>query len=139
MSFLDVVEQLRFIKHSRERQAAVAAAERVHQLALVDRLAGMIESLSEGQSKQITDVTSALVEIAKSNQAQAEGFTTWLKSFQVTSPPTSTTVRDDDELVEESQRFYGELGLDPADVPEEFRLALQLQKGISDIGLRDAS
>lgn len=132
-------EQFRFLKHARERQAAAAAAERTHQLALVDRLAGMIESLSEGQSKQITDVTAALVEIAKSNQAQAEGFTTWLKSFQVTEAPTSSTVRDEDELAEEQERFYGELGLNASDVPEEFKLALQLQKGITDIGLRDAS
>lgn len=101
---------------------------------MVDRLAGMIESLSEGQSKQITDVTSALVEIARSNQAQAEGFTTWLKSFQITEAPTSTVVREEDELREEQERVLSEFGLDGAAVPEEFKLAFQLQKGISDLG-----
>jgi hypothetical protein len=126
MAFL---EPFRFIKRYRERVAAAAAAERAHQLAIVDRLAGMIESLSDSQSRQLTDVSTALVEIAKSNQAQAEGFSTWLKSFQIaTSAPSTSVIREEDEVRAEQARFLEELGI-PADaeIPAELKLAFDLR------------
>lgn len=128
------MEAFKFLKRYRERKAAERQLEMAHQLSVVDRLAGMIESLSEGQSKQITEVTAALVEIARSNQAQAEGFTTWLKSFQLTESPTSSVIREEDELREEQARLLDDFGLGGESIPEEFRLALQLQKGISSLG-----
>lgn len=130
-------ESFRFIKHARERRERREEAARQHQLALFERLAGMIESISDSQSRQMADVSQALVEIAKSNQAQAEGFSTWLKSFQLAAePPTSSVIREADEIRAEEARILEEFGIDPTgvEVPEEFKLALQLRaQGISDL------
>lgn len=131
--FAQLIEPFRFFKHRRERKAHERALEREHQLAMLQSVTGMIEALVDGQAKQASETAAALVEIAKSNQAQAEGFTTWLKSFQVTEPPTTSVVREEDEFNEEQKRFLETIGVAPGDVPEEFRLAFDLQRGISDL------
>jgi len=62
-------------------------------------------------------------------------FASWMKSFQTTDAPTSSVVREEDELAAEQARLFEELGIEPGSaIPEEFKLALQLQKGISDLG-----
>lgn len=141
MAFL---EPLRFLKHRRERLAEQArlaaeerAAERAHQLAIAEAVIRGLETVSESSARQNAETAAALIEIAKSNQAQAEGFTTWLKSFQIAEPPTSSVVREEDEFSAEQARLAEQLGLPAAageHLPEEFRIAFELAKGISDIG-----
>lgn len=131
-----------FIKRRRERREAAeqraieaAAAERAHQLAMLDRVTSMVESLVDSQAKQAAEQSAALIEIAKANQAQATSFSDWMKSFQTVDAPTTSVVREEDELAAEQSRLLQEFGLEPNEViPEEFKLALRLQKGILDLG-----
>lgn len=128
-------EFFRFIKHYRERQLAAdhrlaeeRAAERAHQLSLVESIVRGLETISESSAKQAGELRVALVEIAKSSQAQSEGFSNWLKLFQTNSAPTSSVVRDEDELLAERNRSLAqELGVES--LPEEFQLAHQLMRG----------
>lgn len=138
-------ESLRFIKHYRERQTQRAfdaqverAAERAHQIAMLDAVIRMVESLGDAQSKQTAETSAALIEIAKANQAQAAGFTSWIQSFQTLTPPTSSVVTDEDEYDAEQQRIADKLGLDAADLPEEFRLALELRQREFVAAVRDS-
>jgi len=124
-----------FIRRWRERQEAREAQERAHQLAMLDRVTTMVENLSDSQTKQAAEQGAALVAVAKALAAQADVFASWMKSFQTTDAPTSSVVREEDELAAEQARLFEELGIEPGSaIPEEFKLALQLQKGISDLG-----
>jgi hypothetical protein len=130
-------EFFRFLKHYRERAAQAAAAERSHQLAMLDRVTTMVENLVDSQAKQAAEQGAALVEIAKANQAQSVIFSEWMKSFQIATAPTSSVVREEDELIAEQSRLLDELGINPdaaAALPPEFRLALELQRGITSLG-----
>jgi len=122
-------EALHFIRRRRERLAEERAAERAHQLALLSQFTNMLENLTEAQQRSHSATAEALMEIAKASQAQAESFTGWLKSFQSPDPPTSTIVREEDELRDEVARTLAENGIDlaNAELPPEFRLALSLR------------
>lgn len=127
---MNLLEPFRFIKHYRERADALRREMREHQLALITHTTRALEILVEGQAKQVEESTKALTEIAHSNTAQAEAFTTWIKSFQITEAPTTSTVRDEDEIADEQARLANHLGISPsafADLPEEFQLAAQLR------------
>jgi hypothetical protein len=128
-------EIFQFLRRRRECIDAQRAAERQHQLAMFDKALQMFETLTEGQTKQAAEQAAALIEIAKANAAQAETFATWLKSFQTAEAPTSSVVREDDEFAAEQQRMFEQLGISPdSELPAEFKLALRLQQGITDLG-----
>lgn len=128
-------EIFQFLRRRRERLLAERAAEREHQLAMLDKALQMFETLTEGQTRQAQEQAAALIEIAKANAAQAETFATWLKAFQAAEPPTSSVVREEDEFAAEQQRMFEQLGIIPSSgIPEEFKLALRLQQGITDLG-----
>lgn len=142
ITLLEFLSHFRFLKKRRERLeaaelriAATATAERAHQLAMLDRVTSMVESLVDSQAKQAAEQSAALIEIAKANQAQATSFSDWMKSFQTVDAPTTSVVREEDELAAEQSRLLEEFGLQPDEtIPEEFKLALRLQKGILDFG-----
>lgn len=114
-----IIDAFRFIRRYRERKQAELAAERSHQLALIEQLAKSLEVITEGSAKQAEENTKAIVALAASSAAQAESFSTWIKSFHTVSSPESSVVRDEDELRDEEERQL-------ADLPEEFRLAFSL-------------
>lgn len=124
---LSIIEFFRFFKHLRERRAARERLDREHQLALVTQLVHGLEVIAESSTRQAEENTKALSDIAKGVIAQAESFNSWIKSFQITSAPDTSVVRDEDELASEHQRFAESLGL-PA-LPSEFALAHELQQG----------
>lgn len=113
------IDAFRFISRARERRAASLREEREHQLALYGQLARSLEIITEGSAKQAEENTKAITELARSSAAQAAAFSTWIASFQATTPPESTVVRDEDELAAEEARLADSL-------PEEFRLAFSL-------------
>lgn len=108
-----------FLANYRVRRQAEREADRAHQLALVAALARSLEIITEGSAKQAEEQTKAIMALAASSAEQAKAFSTWIASFQVAAPPTTSVVREDDELREEEARLLAEM-------PEEFRLALQL-------------
>lgn len=122
-------ENLRFIRNWRERRDAREARERQHQLAMLESIGKTLESLADANSSLVKQTTDALIAIAHANQAQAGAFSEWLKSFQTTSAPTSTTVSEEDEYAAEQAKLLESMGisLDGSDVPEEFKLALSLR------------
>lgn len=141
---LAFIEPFRFIKHARERSEAARSAahaereaERSHQLAMLESLVKMVESLGDSHVAQAREQGIALTELAKSSQATAGAFTEWLKSFQMVGDPTTTVVREEDEFNEEQLRLAEAYGVSrevAADLPEEFHLAMKLRQGIADIG-----
>lgn len=119
-------ESIRFIKHYRERQAErersqsrERALEREHQRLLVEAIASkLVDVVKTNQD--------GLLQIAKTNAAQAEVFNTWLKSFQPINPDPepSRVIREEDEWEMEQER----LGLPIDQLPPEFRLAFNLEQ-----------
>jgi G:T/U-mismatch repair DNA glycosylase len=122
-----------FIRNWRERRDAREARERQHQLAMLESIGRTLESVVDSQTALVKQTSDALIEIAKSNAAQAAAFSDWLKSFQTTSAPTATTVTEEDEYMAEQAKLLEAMGISPqgADVPEEFKLALALREGFS--------
>lgn len=119
-----------FFQKRRERRDAELAAQRAHELALIEAQTRQLEVVMEQGATQARESASALIEIAKSNSAQAAAFTTWIQSFQITSAPTTSVVREEDEVAAEIARQYGS-EIDPAgipsELPEELRLAFALR------------
>lgn len=114
---------------------AERALAREHQLALVREIVKGVEALTDGQVEQAREQARALIEVARANSAQAEAFGNWLKSFTVAAAPTSSVVSEDDEWAAEQAKLASQYGLTPdmADhLPEEFKLAHQLQQGFKD-------
>lgn len=114
----------------RERREQREALAREHQLALVREIVKGLEAITDGQVAQAREQASALTEIAKANAAQSEAFSKWFSSFQISSPPTSTVVTEEEEWAREQQKLAEHYGI-PAeaafDLPEEFRLAHELK------------
>lgn len=114
-----------------ERREAERRLEREHQLAMVGKLVEMIESLGDAQVAQAKEQSLALVELAKSVQAQSASFEKWLDSFKLVDAPTSSVVTDEDEWTAEQKKLAEQLGI-PADaveyIPPEFKLALELRQ-----------
>lgn len=107
-----------------QRKQDALRDDREHQLAILAQVTRALELFTDSQTKQLEESTKGLMAIALANSAQAEAFSTWIKSFQISSPPTSSVVRDEDELADEDARHTNQLD----SLPEEFRLALDLQK-----------
>lgn len=123
IAFLTTIfKAFRFIERSRLRAANEAhllrmerAREREHQLEMMEAVFTRIESSN-------ATTMAALTEMAKGTQEQAKGFTQWLEMFRGSmEAPTSSTVRDSDEWLEEQQRLKAQ-GF-PVDLPVEFQLA----------------
>lgn len=109
----------RFVKRYREREATALQSERDHQLALITQLARSLEVITEGSAKQAEENTKAIMALSASSAEQAKAFSSWIDSFKIAAAPTSSVVRDDDEIAEEQARLEESL-------PEEFRLAFAL-------------
>lgn len=116
VAFVDV---FRVIRRYRERQLETRRLEREHQLALVGQIVRSIEVITEGSAKQAEENTKAISALASASASQAAAFSTWLGSFTTSASPTSSVVRDADEIAAEDARLA-------ADLPEEFRLAFSL-------------
>lgn len=126
MSFwTDFSERFRFVKHWRERADTLRHENQLHQLAVITASTKALEVLIEGQVRQTEESTKALLAIAAASSSQADAFGSWIKSFQVTEAPTSSVVRDEDEIKLELARYAEHFG---EDIPEEFRLAHQLHR-----------
>lgn len=113
---------------------------RQHQLALVREVVKGIEALTDAQAIQAKEQAASLTAIATANAAQAEAFSHWLRAFTTSAAPTASVVTEEDEWEDEQKRLASRYGLNPellANLPEEFRLAHQLQQGILDIGNDD--
>lgn len=118
------------IEAARERREQREARARDHQLALVREIVKGIEALTDGQVAQAREQGAALTAIATANAAQSEAFSKWFSSFQITSPPTSSVVSEEDEWAREQQKLAEHYGLPSEaafDLPEEFRLAHELK------------
>lgn len=112
---------------NREQRLADA---REHQLNMMREVTNALKVMADGQMSAARETSSALIAIAQANSAQADAFTTWIKSFQTTSAPDTSTVREEDEYLEERQRVANHYGI-PLDilddVPAEFKLTQALQ------------
>lgn len=137
-----LIAPFRFISRWRARQSLarmrewrLKEEERKHQLALLQSFLTSLETIQATSAKEATSNSAALVEVAKAMTQQASGFAEWMKLFQVSSPPTSTYVRDEDEYQREQQDAL-EAGMpsDIAALPEEFRLAWALRNDANLIG-----
>lgn len=123
-----------------EARAEEARIGREHQLALVREIVKGIEALADGQVSQAREQSAALIAIAQANAAQAASFSKWFESFQITSAPTSSSVSEEEEWATEQRKLAESYGLPPElgpDLPEEFRLAHQLQAGFKDFLAND--
>jgi hypothetical protein len=127
VELLKLLEPFRFIKRYRERQAerlvALAterAAERAHQLEMLDTLFSKMVELQRTNN-------APLLEIAKAQQANSEIFGAWMKSFSIPDsspalplgPPADEWEFDGD--VAELKRLASEL-------PPEYSLGFQLDE-----------
>lgn len=132
-------EQQRFIDLAKANQVEVAAAalakrdhedaqrqlERDHQVNLLTQISKALEVITDGSAKQAEENTKAILALASASAEQAKAFSGWLSSFQMSAPPTSSVVRDEDELEEEEARLMDSM-------PEEFKLAFSLHNGGED-------
>lgn len=135
-----------FLTAYRERKAAEAEArrvereaERTHQALLLKTFLASLESIQEASAKESTSNAGALIEIAKGITAQAESFGQWIKLFNTTSAPTTSTVTEEDEYqAEQLANVKAGLPADIAALPEEFRLAWALHNdpnlGLNNLG-----
>lgn len=110
------------LQAERDREDLQRQLDRDHQINMVNQIARALEIITDGSAKQAEENTKAITELAKSSAKQAEAFSEWMKCFQTGgTAPTSTVVRDEDELAEEQERALAEM-------PEEFRLAFSLHQ-----------
>lgn len=120
------------IKQWLARRDSALRAERDHQLALVRELVRGLEVLAEGQAKSIEESSKALIELARSSAAQAEGFTTWIRSFATTTPdaalPPNPIADEENEHSAEVEELKRALGMGDSPVAAEFGLALELHQ-----------
>lgn len=106
----------------REAERGERRLEREHQVNLLTQITAALEVITDGSAKQAEENTKAISELAKSSAKQAEAFSEWMKCFQTGgAAPTSSVVRDEDEIAEEEERALAEM-------PEEFRLAYNLHQ-----------
>lgn len=157
MSFLTALfEPFRFIKHRQERhdylaqwelrvateQAEQALAnsrrDQEHQLKLAQVFMDGLAAMHDAQRDAATSSADGMAAIAKAISSQAESFGAWVKLFQTTSAPTSSSVvTDEDELLKQ-QMLLIDAGMpaELADLPEELRLAWTLKNdpNFMDIG-----
>lgn len=119
------VEVLRVFKRRRERlntlaaqERAERAAERQHQLDLLDSLFSKIVTMA-------TENQKGLLAVAEAQQAQAAVLTKWLEGFQNIPEPQEPTIapslQDDDDPMADITAALGDV--DPSELPPEFRLA----------------
>lgn len=126
-------ERIEAAREVADREAAEREAERAHQRAMLDGLKDTLVALVTAQTNQNRDNVEAMMETSRALGAQAESFQSWLKMFQPVEAPTTSVIRDEDEYNQEQARVAARLGVEPEDLddmPEEFKLALQLRKGL---------
>lgn len=119
-----VVEGLRFLKRREERLNALRAqerqdraAERQHQLELVDKLGGMLIQTIKSQQEGI-------LELARAQQSQASAFSGWVESFNKVPEPLEPTIAASLDESDDFEDVFATLqGVDPETIPAEFRLA----------------
>lgn len=117
-----------YFRKRRERLAEERRLERAHQLELLNTFLHSLESIQEASARESAKNAEGLIAVATSMAKQAEGFAEWMKCFQVSTPPTTSIVRDEDEYIEEQKSLLGKgLPADIAALPEEFQLAYALQ------------
>lgn len=131
-AFLRFVEPFRFIKHFRERQAErerlardERQAERAHQQKLLEAVLTTVTSIQETSSSESAKTSEGLIAVATSMAKQAEGFAEWIKLFRASEPPTTSIVRDEDELGDELEAAG--MPRELAKLPQEFQLAWALK------------
>lgn len=123
------LEPFRFIKHARERRDERLRSSQQHQLALFAQATHALEVLVEGHARQAEEQTKGLMAMAQATTAQAEGFSTWIKSFQIAGAPTTSTVTEEDEWRTEQHQLLDAIDRqDIESLPAEFRLAAELQR-----------
>lgn len=135
----------RFIFRYRQRQAVAAEllrsereAERSHQAILLKTFLSSLEAIQEASAKESTANAGALIEVAKSITAQAQSFGQWITLFNTTSPPTSSTITEEDEYrAEQLANHQKGLPADIAALPEEFQLAWTLHNDPNFLGQND--
>jgi hypothetical protein len=132
-AFLKFIEPFRFIKHFRERQTErdrlareERHAERTHQQKLLEAIVGAMTSMQETASTESAKTAEGLVAIAGSMAKQAEGFAEWIKLFRAQDAPTTSIIRDEDELADELEAAG--MPRELAQLPQEFQLAWALRK-----------
>lgn len=124
-----------------EAEQAEREREREHQRSLLEGFQRTLELALDASARQNRDNADALMELAKASAAQAEGFTTWLKSFQMVEAPTSSVVREEDEYAAEQARVAAKIGIPIEaleDLPPEFQLAHELQRSLRADVMRDS-
>lgn len=111
-----------------QRPRAIDIA-REHQLTVIREAIRGLEVLVEGQVDIAREQSSALIEIAKANAAQAAAFNQWLSAFtQNTAAPTASVISDEEAWALEQAEMARRFGLNPDEVlPPEFQLAKELQ------------
>lgn len=115
-------------QEAEDKLAAERKLERDHQALLLKTFLTSLETIQETSSRESSDNSKALIEVAKAVSEQAKGFGEWMKCFQATTPPTTSNVREEDEVEEEKQRALAAgMPAEIAALPEEFRLAWVLQ------------
>jgi hypothetical protein len=79
-----------------------------------------------------------LKELAKAIAAsKPQGFSNWIELFKVSSPTTTSVVRDEDEILRDQMKLLDAgMPAELADLPEELRLAWALKNdpNFMDIG-----
>ena len=130
MTYLTAFVQLfRFIQRYRDRaearrvaEAAERAAERMHQLQMLDGLFTKLVEVSRANAEPI-------LELARAQQAQADVMSAWLKGFAISDPsPTPPQVVNDEALWAQEQRAALAELASAGELPQEFALALQLHE-----------
>ena len=118
------LEAFRFVRKFRlwleareDKRLAAAAAERAHQLAMLDTIFSKMVEFSRAQNE-------GMLEVAKAQLAQSNVMGEWLKGFHI-SDPTSIppqVVRDED--LWRREQMAGLLD----ELPPEFKLAFDLDQ-----------
>lgn len=114
----------RILAHFEEKRKK----ERLHQLHLLQVLVDQQTALHEYSLKTLDNL---IRDVLKISEQQNKVFQTWMESFKVTTIPTSTVVRDEDEVRLEKDRLRAQ-GY-PVDSP----LSEQVSWIIKDLGEED--
>ena len=120
---ITLLDSLRFIRRFRlwldarqERRLQAEAAERAHQLAMLDTLFSKVVEFSRSQQE-------GQLEIAKALTANAGVMTEWLKGFHISDPTpiAPQVVREEWESDDVMKQLAAQL-------PSEFKLAFELDQ-----------
>ena len=118
------LEAFRFVRKFRlwleareDKRLAAAAAERAHQLAMLDTIFSKMVEFSRAQNE-------GMLEVAKAQLAQSNVMGEWLKGFHISDPtPIPPQVVRDEDLWRREQ-MAGLLD----ELPPEFKLAFDLDQ-----------